>query len=208
MHTWTSWLKKTPDPHWLCFEQGWGLDPEDLQRSFLTFVIPRFCDSIVFHCRVLSLNVKQLVVNIIFHEKMIRGVSWVQDRNSSSKPEKEADLGAWWLGCNEGDLEGNRLPRSLTQSRSPGPWAISSAEVGLLKIRFFMKKFHKVSFSYSKISNVFTMGRSCFLASSPTWLRILQVPADLTWLLTSAVTKLMTIFLCNFNISDGLTPLF
>jgi len=33
---------------------------------------------------------KELVVNIIFNENIIREVSQVQDRNSSSKPEKEA----------------------------------------------------------------------------------------------------------------------
>lgn len=65
------------------------MDPDDLRRSFLIFIIPGFCDSTIFHCRVLSLKMKQLVVNIIFNENIIREVSWVQDRNSSSKPEKE-----------------------------------------------------------------------------------------------------------------------
>lgn len=151
---------------------------------------------------------KQLVVNLIFNENIIREVSWVQDRSSSSKLEKEADPQAWWLRVwwgRPGREQTPTLPHPLQES---WPWAISSIEVGFLKTCFFMKKFQKVSFSYYKISNGFSMGHCGFLASSPIWLCILPVSADLRWLLTSVVTKVMTIFLWNFIISDGLTPLF
>lgn len=52
-------------------------------------------------------------------------------------------------------MEGSRLPHSLTHWKSVGPRGISSTEVGLLTTHFFMKKSHRVSFSYSKRLHLF-----------------------------------------------------
>lgn len=60
---------------------GPRLDPDDLRRFFLIFIILGFCESTIFHGRALSLNMKQIVINIIFKANIIREVSWVEDRN-------------------------------------------------------------------------------------------------------------------------------